>query len=234
FSLDPSATVEMLGVGARQQVELLRVLGREPRVIILDEPRAALSPAETEGLFQVMDRLRSDGRAVIFITHKLKEVMRHSDRITVLRRGRAVATMDRADADESRLAALMIGPQALPTHDAPPTTTTLPVALNVSGLKVARDDGSPAVSGIDLSCRAGEIVGIAGVEGNGQTEFAEAVYGIRPSLGGSISLDGNDLTRTPLSGRRRAGLRYISADRQREGLVLDFDPIKNSLFGYGG
>lgn len=231
FSIDPAAAVETLGVGARQQVELLRVLGRDPRIVILDEPTAALSPTETEGLFQVMERLRSEGRSVIFITHKLKEVMRHSDRITVLRRGRVVATMDRADADESRLAALMIGPQALATHDGRDAGAPLQVVLNVSGLTVARDDGSIGLARVDLSCRAGEIVGIAGVEGNGQTEFAEAVYGIRPIGGGSVSLDGRDLTRMELSGRRLAGLRYIPADRQREGLVLDFDAIENALLG---
>jgi len=231
FAVDPAATVETLGVGARQQVELLRVLGRDPHIVILDEPTAALSPAETEGLFQVMDRLRSDGRAVIFITHKLKEVMRHSDRITVLRRGRVVATMDRAEADETQLASLMIGPQARAAQTSTPMTRESPVVLNVSGLRVTRDDGSLGVAGIDLSCRAGEIVGIAGVEGNGQMEFAEALYGIRPSAGGSVSLDGQDLTHASLSSRRRAGLRYISADRQREGLVLDFDAIENALLG---
>jgi general nucleoside transport system ATP-binding protein len=231
FSVDPSATVETLGVGARQQVELLRVLGRDPRIVILDEPTAALSPAETEGLFQVMDRLRNEGRAVIFITHKLKEVMRHSDRITVLRRGRVVATMDRAAADESQLASLMIGSQPSVTPPSGPKTAASPVVLSVSQLRVVRDDGSLAVAGINLSCKAGEILGIAGVEGNGQSEFAEALYGIRPSLSGTLTLDGHDITRMALLRRRRAGLRYISADRQREGLVLDFDAVENALLG---
>jgi len=231
FSVDPSATVETLGVGARQQVELLRVLGRDPRIVILDEPTAALSPAETEGLLEVMARLRDDGRAVIFITHKLKEVMRHSDRITVLRRGRVVATMDRAEADATKLASLMIGPQAGAPRNTTATSTAAPVVLNISGLRVARDDGSIGVVGVDLCCRAGEIVGIAGVEGNGQVEFAEALYGIRPSAGGSVVLDGEDVTHAALSRRRTAGLRYISADRQREGLVLDFDAVENALLG---
>jgi simple sugar transport system ATP-binding protein len=197
----------------------------------LDEPTAALSPAETEGLFQVMDRLRNEGRAVIFITHKLKEVMRHSDRITVLRRGRVVATMDRAAADESQLASLMIGSQPSVTPPSGPKTAASPVVLSVSQLRVVRDDGSLAVAGINLSCKAGEILGIAGVEGNGQSEFAEALYGIRPSLSGTLTLDGHDITRMALLRRRRAGLRYISADRQREGLVLDFDAVENALLG---
>lgn len=231
FSVDPSASVETLGVGARQQVELLRVLGRDPRIVILDEPTAALSPAETDGLFKIMGRLRNDGRAVIFITHKLKEVLRHADRITVLRRGRVVATMDRADADEARLASLMIGQQAGPAQFARPASPASRISLSVSGLKVAREDGSIAVSGIDISCRVGEILGIAGVEGNGQIEFAEALYGIRPSAGGSVVVNEHDVTHLPLSGRRRAGLRYISADRQREGLVLDFNAVENALLG---
>jgi general nucleoside transport system ATP-binding protein len=231
FSIDPSASVETLGVGARQQVELLRVLGRNPRTIILDEPTAALSPTEMTGLFEVMDRLRSDGRAVIFITHKLKEVMRLCDRITVLRRARVVGTIDHAGASEELLGSMMIGGQLEPLEPPSVSTTQAHVVLDVRGLTVARDDGSVAVSSIDLVCRAGEITGIAGVEGNGQLEFAEALYGIRPMTSGSISLGGQNLEHMTLSDRRRAGMRYISPDRQREGLVLDFNAIENALLG---
>jgi ABC-type uncharacterized transport system ATPase subunit len=231
FSIDPAASVETLGVGARQQVELLRVLGRNPRIIILDEPTAALSPTEMTGLFEVMDRLRSDGRAVIFITHKLKEVMRLCDRITVLRRGHVVGTIDHANASEQLLGSMMIGGQLEPLEPPSVSRERASVVLDIRGLTVARDDGSIAVSGIDLACRAGEITGIAGVEGNGQVEFAEALYGIRPITGGSIALDGENLERMTLSNRRRAGMRYISPDRQREGLVLDFDAIENALLG---
>jgi len=232
FTIDPSQAVETLGVGARQQVELLRVLGRRPQIVILDEPTAALSPIETEGLFAVMQRLREEGRAVIFITHKLKEVMRLCDRVTVLRRGRVVGTVNRADADEAQLALMMIGSKI---HDsAEPRRAPVPSApiiLAMDDLSADRDDGGAGVSGLRLAARAGEIIGIAGVEGNGQLEFAEALYGIRPTTTGTIRLDGVDLTRASVPERRRAGLRYISPDRQREGLVLDFDAVENALLG---
>ena len=232
FPIDPAATVESLGVGARQQVELLRVLERNPRIVILDEPTAALAPNEIAGLFGVMRRLRDEGRAVIFITHKLKEVMQLCDRITVLRRGRVVGSLDREHASEDVLAAMMIGtadtPGAKDYHAELPSRR---VVLQVSELSVAGDHGSSGISGIDISCKQGEIIGIAGVEGNGQAEFAEAMYGSRPMSAGRIMLDGADVTRAPLLERRRAGLRYISFDRQREGLVLDFDAVENALLG---
>lgn len=233
FPLDPTASVEGLGVGARQQVELLKVLERNPHIVILDEPTAALSPTETQGLFDVMSRLRGEGRAVIFITHKLKEVMRLCDRITVLRRGRVVGVLDHADANEALLGSMMVGKRSpLPRSAARTTGADFgQVVLAVRDLTVVRDDGVMAVSGINVECRAGEVVGIAGVEGNGQLEFAEALYGIRRCASGSISLDGEDLTHASLPRRRKAGLRYVSPDRQREGLVLDFDSIENALLG---
>lgn len=166
FHIEPSASVETLGIGARQQVELLRVLERNPRILILDEPTAALSPIETEGLFEVIARLRNEGRAVIFITHKLKEVMRLCDRVTVLRRGRVVGTTNQASANETMLASMMIGGQPqVEQHPAPMAAGLGQVVLAVSGLTVLRDDGSPAIAGIDLRGSAGEVIGIAGVEG---------------------------------------------------------------------
>jgi general nucleoside transport system ATP-binding protein len=232
FTIDPSQVVETLGVGARQQVELLRVLGRAPQIVILDEPTAALSPVETEGLFAVMQRLREEGRAVIFITHKLKEVMKVCDRVTVLRRGRVVGTVNRTDADEAQLASMMVGAKI---RDAArprcPPSRSAPVILAIDGLSADRDGGGRGVFGLHLEARAGEIIGIAGVEGNGQLEFAEALYGIRPIAAGRVCLDGVDLTRASVPERRSAGLRYISPDRQREGLVLDFDAVENALLG---
>lgn len=233
FPIDPDARVETLGVGARQQVELLKVLERNPQIVILDEPTAALSPLETQGLFDVMRGLRSEGRAVIFITHKLKEVMALCDRITVLQRGRIVGTLDHAQASEELLGSMMVGERE-PGVQPPPAVasgSSPEIVLAVRELRANGDDGRLAVAGISLTCRAGEIVGIAGVEGNGQLEFAETLYGMREPTGGAIELDGIDVSRANLLQRRSAGLRYISPDRQREGLVLDFDAVENALLG---
>jgi simple sugar transport system ATP-binding protein len=237
FPIDPSACVETLGVGARQQVELLKALDRDPHVVILDEPTSALSPLETEGLFEVVRQLRREGRAVIFITHKLKEVMQLSDRITVLRRGRIVGTLDRSQANESLLGSMMVsGSPAREAFnanrveaDAGPRGSR--AVLSVRDLTVSGDAGAQSVGGISLECGAGEVVGIAGVEGNGQQEFAEALYGMRSASAGTVTLEGMEITHASLPLRRRAGLRYVSPDRQREGLVLDFDAVENTLLG---
>ncbi|HLW38591.1 MAG TPA: ATP-binding cassette domain-containing protein [Candidatus Eremiobacteraceae bacterium] len=210
---------------------------RNPKIIILDEPTAALSPLETQGLFDVISRLRDEGRAVIFITHKLKEVMAISDRISVLRRGRIVGGMPRAQADETKIASLMVGSEvaaaSLAAANAPPqpaAATQAPV-LEIRGLAVRSDNGTLGVEDLTLTARAGEIIGIAGVEGNGQIEFAEALYGIRPAARGTIVLEGSDISAWSSLRRRSAGLRYIPLDRQREGLVLEFDGVENAVLG---
>jgi len=231
FGVDPKARVEALGVGARQQVELLKALERDAAIVILDEPTAALSPVEAGALFDVVRRLRDEGRAVIFIAHKLKEVLALADRITVMRRGKVVGTMDRAHADETRLATMMVGqPVDLDARE-PRTTQPGPAMLRVRELHARRDDGAEAVRGLSLDARAGEIVGIAGVEGNGQLELIEALYGLRPVSSGAVELSGRDLTHATPAQHRAAGFRYIPADRQREGLVLDFDTVENVLLG---
>lgn len=233
FSVHPSSAVEDLGVGARQQVELLRVLSREPKIVILDEPTAALSPAEVEGLFAVMTRLREEGCAVIFITHKLKEVMRVCDRITVLHRGRTVKTVERNAADAAMLASLMVG--ELSTVSAMPARSAdWPVVLEMADVVVAGSHASAGLRHVSLSCRSGEIVGVAGVEGNGQTELAETIFGLRPATSGRITLDGQDVTNASVPVRRARGIRYVPPDRQGEGLLLDFDPPENALIGEPG
>lgn len=240
FQLDAHDVVETLGVGARQQVELLKVLERNPKIIILDEPTAALSPLETQGLFDVIKRLRNEGRAVIFITHKLKEVMAISDRVSVLRRGRIVGSMPRVDADETRIASLMIGSDAgelsslaASSRSSPAIAASRPraKALEVRDLGVLAGDGASGIAGLNLAADTGEIIGLAGVEGNGQLEFVEALYGIRPVAQGAIILDGVDATGWSSLRRREAGMRYIPLDRQREGLVLDFDSVENAVLG---
>jgi len=230
FSVDPSSVVETLGVGARQQVELLRVLSRAPGIVILDEPTAALSPSEADGLFEIMGRLRASGCAVIFITHKLKEVTRVCDRITVLRRGRICGTVQRARADTDALAALMVGD--LPSVElAPAPASKAQLVLDVVDVHVSGSHASAGLRGLSLRANAGEIVGVAGVEGNGQLELAEAIFGLRPLTSGCITVDGHDITHATVPERRRQRIRYIPPDRQGEGLLLDFDAVENAQIG---
>jgi ABC-type uncharacterized transport system ATPase subunit len=231
FGLDPTARVETLNVGARQQVELLKVLERDARIVILDEPTAALAPAETAALFEVVRRLRSEGRAVILIAHKLKEVLALADRVTVLRRGAVSGSLPIERADAATLATLMVGKVIDLDAREPRRTVPGDVALAVRDLSASNDDRRPAVRGVSLDVRAGEILGIAGVEGNGQTEFAEALYGLRPLSSGSVTFAERDVSRLSAQARRAAGMRYVPADRQREGLVLDFDTAENALLG---
>ena len=231
FALDPRMPVEKLGVGARQQVELLKVLERDARVIILDEPTASLSPTEGKTLLGIARRLRDEGRAIALVSHKLAEVIDVADRITVLREGEVVGSMRAADADASTLASMMIGRHV--DLDARPSRTTSPGGsfLQVTDLHAVRDDGAPAVRGCTLAVREGEIVGLAGVEGNGQAELADCLYGLRAPVSGRIAVDGRDVSAASPTQRRRAGIRYIPADRMREGLVLEFDAEENALLG---
>ena len=231
FGLDPAARVESLNVGARQQVELLKVLERDARIIILDEPTAALAPAETAALFDVVRRLRAEGRAVILIAHKLKEVLALADRVTVLRRGIVTGSLPIESADSGTLAAMMVGKVIDLDAREPRRTTPGDAALVVRDLAVLNDDARPAVRGVSLDVRVGEILGVAGVEGNGQLEFAEALYGLRAPTAGSVTFAESDVTRLSAQARRERGLRYVPADRQREGLVLDFDTAENALLG---
>ncbi len=177
-----------------------------------------------------MRRLRDDGRAVVFITHKLKEVMELCDRITVMRRGRIVATVDRRQAQEASLAAMMIAVDSIASVETPAYTRLLgDVVLEVRDLNITGTQ-APA-KGVSFACRAGEVVAIAGVEGNGQRELAETIYGLNAANHGTVLLDGVDITNASLQARRSAGLHYIPPDRQREGLLLDFDATENALLG---
>ncbi|ELZ56285.1 MULTISPECIES: ABC transporter ATP-binding protein [unclassified Haloferax] len=230
FSVDEhlDTPIEELGLGIQQHVEIVKSLYRGADTLILDEPTAVLTPQEVEGLFDVMEALTADGRSLIFITHKLDEAMHAADDITVLRDGSAVGTVDAAATSQNELARMMVGREVLFDVDSrggPPGE----VALTVDGVTVRDERGLEQVRDVSLSVREGEILGIAGVEGNGQQELIEAITGMRTPERGTVSLQGRDITE--LSRRRRIedGISYVPGDRLEEGLVQDYSLVRNAL-----
>ena len=232
YGLDvrPDDLVEDLEVGERQRVEILKVLYRGAKILILDEPTAVLVPQEIEELFRNLRDLKAQGHTIIFIDHKLDEVLEISDSVTVIRQGRTVATVDPADVTAHDLAELMVGSE-LPTPETRESTVTDVVVLEMAGV-AATDQGREVVHHIDLKVHKGEIVGIAGVEGNGQNELIEVLLGMRSASGGAISLDGRDITRSSVRERRELGVDYIPADRHRYGLLLDAPLWENAMLGH--
>jgi simple sugar transport system ATP-binding protein len=227
LEIDPDALVENLPVGIQQRVEIVKALVREATVLILDEPTAVLTPAETEDLFRIIKQLKDGGTSVVFISHKLKEVQAIADTITVLRRG-AVVGQTAPTATEDELAALMVGRNVqlrVSKREAQPGQ----VVLDVSELTVADETGRVWVNGMTFDVRAGEILGVAGVQGNGQTELCEALMGLRPAAAGRVTLDGRDITRATSAERLRAGLAYVPEDRQEDGLIGDFSVADNMI-----
>jgi simple sugar transport system ATP-binding protein len=227
LEVDPRARVGGLSVGLQQRVEILKALYRGARLLILDEPTAVLTPQEAEHLFEIVKSLTAEGSAVIFITHKLGEVMKVADRITVMRRGKVVASTTPGESSPPDLARLMVGRPVLLRVDKKPAHPG-ETLLEVSGLRVADDRGHVQVDGVDFRVRAGEIVGLAGVEGNGQDELVEALTGLRNVRGGSVRLAGRDITGASTHRRLAAGLGHIPADRHRMGVVLEL-PISDNL-----
>jgi simple sugar transport system ATP-binding protein len=225
--VDPDAEVADLPVGVQQRVEIVKALVREVDLLILDEPTAVLTPQETDELLDVMRGLRDSGKSIVFITHKLKEVKAIADRITVVRRGAVVGTA-RPDASEDELASLMVGRTVKLTVDKAAATPGEPV-LSVRDLSVFDDRGHEAVAGTSLEVRAGEVLGVAGVQGNGQTELVEAIMGLRPVAGGTIELSGTDLAGRSTKEILRAGVSYIPEDRSVDGLVRDFTVAENLI-----
>ncbi|MFP5489615.1 MAG: ABC transporter ATP-binding protein [Acidimicrobiia bacterium] len=225
------ARIEDLGVGARQRVEILKVLYRDARVLILDEPTAVLTPQERDALFEVIGQLRDAGRTILFITHKLNEVMATSDRVTVLRRGRVVGEHRVADTTPAELSVAMTG-RSVDTGRRRPSHQVGRRVLTVTGLAVDDATGVRRVHDVDLAVHEGEIVGVAGVTGSGQTELVEALLGLQRVTGGSIRLDDVDLTALDVRGRRDAGLAYVPEDRHRVGSAGRATTADNLLMGY--
>jgi simple sugar transport system ATP-binding protein len=226
LEVPPDAVIEELPVGIQQRVEIVKSLYRDAHVLILDEPTAVLTPQETEELFRVLRSLKEAGTSIVFITHKLKEVMAIADRITVMRRGRVVGTTTPAETSETELAAMMVGRAVQLRVDKEPATPAEPV-LEVRDLVVADDRGHVTVAGVTLEVRAKEIVCVAGVQGNGQTELVEALTGLRPSVSGSFEILGRDLTHASPREILHAGVGHVPEDRQADGLILEFSIADN-------
>lgn len=227
--VDPKSRLEDLPVGMQQRVEILRTLYQGSRIIILDEPTALLTPQEVEELYHILHRLRDAGGTIIFITHKLREVAAISDRVTVIRRGKTVGTRVTAQTTAPELAELMVGREVVLRVDRPEATPGEPI-LEARDLHL-RGRGVHSLAGLSLLIRRGEIVGLAGVEGNGQTELVETLAGLRRPDSGTISLKGENVTGLDPLSLRRAGLSYIPEDRHHRGLVLPFTLTENVLLG---
>ncbi|MDX1990938.1 MAG: ABC transporter ATP-binding protein [bacterium] len=227
LQVNPDALVQDLPVGVQQRVEIVKALYRNANILILDEPSAVLTPQETEGLFSVMETLLERGVSMIFISHKLKEVLRICDKIVVLRLGKVVGEADPKTATQQSLASMMVGRDVLLQVEKAPAKPG-EVVLRVDDLHVNDDRKLPAVRGISFEVRGGEIVGIAGVQGNGQTELIEAVTGLRPVVSGKIAIKGRDITNQPPRHVTEAGVAHVPEDRQKNGMVATF-PIKDNI-----
>ncbi len=233
-----SAYVGDLSVGEQQRVEILKLLAREVNVLILDEPTAVLTPQESEVLFAAIRAMAAEGKAIVFISHKLGEVLAVCDRVTVLRRGALVGSIDAALADRHALARMMVGDEAAPEVESegqrPPAARRAPVGvdaapvLSVRGLRVLDDRGQEAVAGVELHVKAGELLGVAGVAGNGQRELAEAIAGVRPALEGAVEVAGRDVSRSSARTRAEHGLGFVPEDRLATGVASGL-PLEDNL-----
>ena len=233
LAVDPDARIEKITVGQQQRVEILKALYRGAEILILDEPTAVLTPQEAKELFAIIESLKAQGKSIVFITHKLNEVLEVADRISVLRRGKLVETIPREGATEEGLARSMVGREVLLRVEKKSARPGEPL-LRVHELVVRDDRGLDAVRGISFDVRAGEIVGIAGVDGNGQSELIDALAGLRGVAAGSIDVGGRDLTHATARQALDAGIGHIPEDRHRRGLVLDFNLAENlALHDYG-
>ena len=230
LDVDVEAPVYQLPVGVQQRVEILKALYRGADVLILDEPTSVLTPGETAEMFNAVRELKADGKTVIFISHKLREVLAICDRITVLKRGKVVGTVLASETNEGQLAEMMVGRKIVYEFTKEAECGLEPV-LRLEGLECLSDRGIPALRGLDLDLCGSEILGVAGVEGNGQTELVEAVMGLRELTSGSVKLDGRDITDTPPRGRIQLGVSHIPEDRYKRAIVPDFSVLENLVLG---
>ena len=234
LNVDPDALIEEIGVGMQQRVEIMKALYRQADILILDEPTGVLTPSEADQLFRILGRLREEGKTIILITHKLREIMEATDTVSVMRRGEMTATVKIADTSPEELAELMVGRKVLLQVDKTPPTLG-DVVLDVQNLRVVDEQGVERLKSISLNVRAGEILGIAGVAGNGQSELLEVLGGYADGTG-SVTLNGEaiDLTGKYSDGktRRACGIAHVPEDRQREGLIMDYSAWENTAFGY--
>jgi general nucleoside transport system ATP-binding protein len=230
LALDPDARMGDLPVGLQQRAEIVKVLYRGANILILDEPTGVLTPQESKELFGVLKDLIKTGKTIIFISHKLREVLEISDRITVMRRGKVVGHLTTRDTNEEEIATMMVGREVLLRVDKKPAKPGN-VAFKVEGLTANSDRGVPALKGISFELRQGEILGIAGVEGNGQSELMEVLAGTRRATGGRILLGDKDVTTFDARTEREAGIAFIPEDRRGTGLVLSFSVAENSILG---
>ncbi|HHI01539.1 MAG: ABC transporter ATP-binding protein [Thermococcus sp.] len=230
FQVPLDVPVEHLPVGVQQRIEILKTLYRDVDVLILDEPTAVLTPIEVKELFDVLRKLKSQGKTIIFISHKLREVMEITDRVTVLRKGEIIGTVNTSETSPKELAKMMVGREVVLRIEKPPKEAGKPV-LEVKDLWVKGDRGEDAVKGLTFEVRAGEIFGIAGVEGNGQTELIEAISGLRKIEKGKVILNGKDITGRPPRELYDLGVAHIPEDRIHMGLVTEMTVAENSILG---
>lgn len=228
LDVDPDALVGQLPVGIQQRVEIVKTLYRNANILILDEPTAVLTPQETDDLFRIMHQLTERGVSIIFITHKLKEVLAIADRITAMRAGRVIGTVKPNETNEAKLASMMVGREVILTVQKQAAHPKEEV-LQVEGLHVLDDRDLEVVNGISFEVHAGEILGIAGVQGNGQTQLAEGLTGLRPIKGGKVIMAGKDVSNKPPRPITETGLAHIPEDRQRHGLVLSYSVADNMV-----
>ncbi|HEX4643387.1 MAG TPA: ABC transporter ATP-binding protein [Candidatus Acidoferrales bacterium] len=230
LALDPAAEVGSLPIGVQQRVEILKLLYRDARILILDEPTAVLTPMEKDQLFGVLRKLRADGRSVVLVTHKLTEIMEIADRVTVMRDGQVVATREIDATSGQELTQLMVGREVNLRAEKSQQKRGGPV-MQVAELRVRDESGHEKVRGLSLDVHAGEILGIAGVDGNGQSELAEAAMHLREIASGRVLLNGADITRLNVAQHRAAGLSYVPADRRHVGSVTEMSVADNAILG---
>ncbi|RJQ40460.1 MAG: ABC transporter ATP-binding protein [Anaerolineaceae bacterium] len=230
LAVNPKSMVEDISVGIRQRVEILKALYRNANILILDEPTALLTPQESEDLFRIIERLRKDGKTILFISHKLKEIMQISDNITVLRDGKVVDTVEKSKTNEVQLARLMVGRDVFLKPAPKPKKIGEPI-LKVENISAVNEYHHPVLKDVSFEVRSGEVLGVAGVDGNGQTELVKALIGLQPLTHGKIILHDNEITHLSVKKMRAAGIGVIPEDRLREGLVEDFSVQENLFLG---